>query len=330
MFRYQFELSNCEWAEDKEKQQADETWFELRCHKRGARCCVNSLPAALTVRSAPETDTLFVSLLRKDTVLARSDDIDIGGITRRVGVRPIPLRAAGTGAVVCSLSLMWSVEEEDGSVFSRPVEDYVAFAEQSSTGALDTLGGNNNSGNREYDTSSSKEKVPLDLHDEGSVSIQRQQELKQMLSANGGEKKFQTSGKEKKGAMWCVDTLQYAPEGLLDYYTTSTQVVKQPEAWCNLYTSSAPLLVANGLHQEQQREVRTKRVTSRRYNSVFASSQPGYSSAIEEIRQQPTKAADISAEDLQHLLYIRKKNNLKWRTFISANDTYTTSSTRAR
>ncbi|KAH9578828.1 hypothetical protein LSM04_005640 [Trypanosoma melophagium] len=311
MFRYQFELSGCEWAEHELKHQAEEMRFELRCHKRGARCCVGGLPAQLTVRSAPETDTLFVSVLRKDTVLARSDDIEIGGITRRVGVRTVPLRAEGAGGVVCTVRLMWSVEEEDGSVFAWPVEDYVAIGQQPSTTALG---------------------VPSDLHYGGSVPMQQEEESKQVLSTHREKKVSQSSGGESQGDMWCVNTLQHTPEGFLDYYTTSTQVLKPPEAWSNLYTSLAPLLVANGsLPEQPQRKMGSKCVTSARYRSgAFTFSSQGKLSAIEEIRQQPTKAADISAEDLQHLVYVQKKNSLKWRTFSSAKRIDPTALTRAR
>ncbi|EKF33279.1 hypothetical protein MOQ_002860 [Trypanosoma cruzi marinkellei] len=315
MFRYHLELLGCEWSSGQPLEVISAACFEVHCRRRGARCRVSHFPAEFTVRSAPETDTLFLSVLCGETVLASSDVIDIGGVSRRVGVRTVALKAGEE--VVCKVRFMWCVEAEDGTVFSRCVEDY-AEGERSTAVAV--------------------EKHVPSTHPEGPPVVERMPSTEKTCVVSGatpisfevleptakshhptqdvvtGQRTFLPPGPQEKGAEWSVGSPQYAPKGILDYHVTSTQVINQPRAWRNLYTSSAPLLAASGLIRDETESTATSQCEKHYGNSSSFSIQRGLS--LEDIRLHPTKAPEATDADFRRDLY-RKKMNVKWRGFIS-------------
>ncbi|ESL08810.1 hypothetical protein TRSC58_03481 [Trypanosoma rangeli SC58] len=322
MFRYHVELVGCEWTNNQPPEGVPVACFEVHCHRHGARCRVTHFPFEFTVRSAPETDTLFLLLLRGDTVLASGDAVHIGGTNRCVGVRTVALKAGE--AVLCKVRIMWSVEAEDRPVFSRRVENYAGDEGRATPDAerdrpsIHVEGASVATGTLVRCTSSTEKPLTgLEVPSvccEGSTPsgmAQHQEEGAATRSRNLSPSSLSTP--PEKGAQWSVGSPQHAPKDLLDYYVTSTQVVERPRAWRNLYTSPAPLLVAGGLLHDEAESIPTKKSETQCGPRAFLSVVGG--SALEDIRLHPTKAPQVE-DDLHKILY-RRKMNVKWRTVVS-------------
>ncbi|RNF25101.1 uncharacterized protein Tco025E_02334 [Trypanosoma conorhini] len=320
MFRYHVELLGCEWMDGQPPEGGGPVaCLEVYCHRRGARRRVAHFPSEFEVRSAPETDTLFLSVLHGDTVLASSEAIPIGGVNRCVGFRTVALKAGE--AALCKVRIMWSVEAEDGTAFSRRVEDFAGGEGHTAPVATerDRL-------------STHPERLPVVGEAPATEKVSAVSEAPPVLCevpATSAVPQPQEQGattlrrdalppaSPERGAQWSVGGPQHAPKGLLDYYVTSTQVVERPKAWRNLYTSPAPLLVACGLLQDGAEAVpmttttttRGKRCGRPTYTSVLGAS------SLDDIRLHPTKAPQ-SVDDIRQTLYTRKMN-LKWRTVVS-------------
>ncbi|KEG14854.1 hypothetical protein DQ04_00281170 [Trypanosoma grayi] len=367
MFRYCVELLSCTWS-GAQQESTPPVCLEVHCQKRGARCRVECLPAQMAVRSAPETERILLSVLRDGAVLARSDAIEIGGVSRRVGARTVPLMAGA--AVLCSVRLMWSVEEEDGTVFSRHVEDYVGDRRQaaapveqeetvvtavSAAAAATAITAPAGGFVSRQVGCSSPTASPLSLtltpkaaaaavavkestafsedlsaqaviaqqyldHQQQQHQQQQQQKEEQqneqctIVGTRGAG--YRLSGREELGARWCVGTQRHLPhDGVPDYYVTSTQLEGRPMAWHNLYTSPAPLLVADGLMLEAV-SCSTLVPPVSGCDSPQMSSQKG-GSALEDIILRPTKAPETSGEEAQSLLYSNRKK-VEWRRLTSS------------
>ncbi|RNF04774.1 hypothetical protein TraAM80_04898 [Trypanosoma rangeli] len=322
MFRYHVELVGCEWTNDQPPEGAPVACFEVYCHRHGARYRVTHFPFEFTVRSAPETDTLFLLLLRGDTVLASGDAVHIGGTNRCVGLRTVALKAGG--AVLCKVRIMWCVEAEDRTVFLRGVENCAGSEGRATPDAerdrpsIHVGGASVASGTLVRRTCpTEKPSTVLEVSPvccEGSApsgTAQHQEEGAATWLSNVSPPS--PPAPPEKGAQWSVGSPQHALKDLLDYYVTSTQVVERPRAWRNLYTSPAPLLVASGLLQDEAESIPMKK--SETQCAPRASLSVVGSSALEDIRLHPTKAPQ-DADDLHQTLY-RQKMKVKWRTVVS-------------
>ncbi|RNF25159.1 hypothetical protein TcG_00160 [Trypanosoma cruzi] len=315
MFCYHLELLGCEWSSGQPLELISAACFEVHCRRRGARCRVAHFPAEFTVRSAPETDNLSLSVLCGETVVASSNVIDIGGVSRRVGVRTVALKTGDE--VICKVRVMWCVEAEDGTVFSRCVEDYEEGERSAAVAVEKHVFSTSPEGPPVVERTPSTEKTSVVS---GATPICCElwvPTAKPHQTAQGVvtvQRNFRPPGPQEKGAEWSVGSPQYAPKGILDYYVTSTQVIDRPRAWRNLYTSSAPLLATNGLIRDETESTATRPCEKHCGNSSFFSIQRGLS--LEDIRLHPTKAPETTDADFRRALY-RKKMNLKWRGFIS-------------
>nr|CCC54106.1 conserved hypothetical protein [Trypanosoma vivax Y486] len=333
MFRYHIEVLECEWSGKRVPTLPDGWVIEVRCHRRGARCCMNSFPTEMVVRSAPEAEQLSISVMREGNVHGTSEMFDIGGLPRSVGVRTVPVKTGeeGTEAVLCAVRLMWSVKGEDGSVFSRFVEDFsgvVSGGVVSASALADS---------RRLQSLPSTQRGSLD--DRPLKNLEGLCSEDQMMMGQGSAQKQGNRPCETKsapfsetpqggvprdsGAQWCVGTPQYAPEGILNYFITSTQTVKPPKAWGNIYTSPSPLLVGGARTVEEV----SRASTPQRLDPMCKIYLPGFS-ALGDILAKPTRAPPASGEELSQFI-VSKKCNIPWRKNLSlASDAFAPKSTR--
>lgn len=322
MFCYNFEVLGCEWSGPPDGGTAATPCVELRCQRRGVSFSAVSYPAVFAVSGAPEGDTVLLSLLRGDVVLAKSEPVEIGGPRRRVGVRTVPLKSATE--VVCRVRIMWAVEEEKATRSMCSSND--AGGGQKVTTSAEATGPDVCA---QTETTSSADVAPVagllaaavppagaelnvpSCEPQGVAGEGQKQGREDVLCDHGVVRL--TSLQENEGQL-CVGGPQHTPEGFLDYCVTSTQAVGRVKAWRNLYTCPSPLLLAGGLLQNEP--VLSTTALPNQQDEFSHRLLLSEGSALRDILMYPTKTEVGGQPTL-----CGKKRNVKWRTFVSSTST---------
>nr|CCD12436.1 unnamed protein product [Trypanosoma congolense IL3000] len=287
MFRYVVEVRSCHWAGEAPAEQR----LEVAFHRSGVSFPVTKIPAEVVLCGSQNSELIFISACCGDKVVGCSETIEIGGIDRRVGTLTMNVRRTERETCdACTVELMWRVSE--GSEAPSPRVNEEISAPSGDPAALPaTL--------QLAHTATEQQQLPILRPQEQNVRVEA-------AAVHSRE----------NGAQWCVNGPRYAPSGVLNYFVTSTQSVKGPEAWRNLYTSPAPLLVAH-MQQQQQHGSEDKAPmedSTRSKCGLPAACDDKHCFALEDIRRNPTNIADFPNEH-REMIY-QSRINVPWRRLV--------------